>query len=149
MSVLNGSLLLTRVCSARSSFDDTRRSGDQGSISNQTVSAHPRTSVEGVPYDADDAPPAEPPIKITPASPLNPSFESQDQLGENVDRRNKISLGRPRRQSSTGRRVSKILKTQVHRGQERISSISKIVALGPKHGLNHLRKTTSAPGMHS
>lgn len=137
------------MCSARSSFDSMRRADDQGSVSNQTVPARPRHSVEGAPHSVDDAPPAEPPITITPASPLNPSFQNQDQPGENADGRNKISLGRARRQSSAGRKVSKILKTQVHRGQERISSISKIVTLGPRHGLSNLRKATSTPSMRS
>lgn len=123
-------------------------SGDQGSISNQTISARPGTSVEGIQSSVDDVPPAEPPIMITPASPEKPSFEKQNQRGENVEGRSKLSLGRPRGQSSAGRRVSRILKSQVHRGQERISSISKMVALGPRHGLSHLRKTTSAPGRH-
>lgn len=86
---------------------------------------------------------------VTPASPVKPSFERQNQQGENLDGRNKLSLGRPRRQSSAGKKVSKILKTQVHRGQERISSISKIVAFGPRQGLSNLRKTTSAPGRYS
>jgi len=66
-----------------------------------------------------------------------------------MDGRHKLSLGRPGGQNSASRKVSKILKTQVHRGQERISSISKIVTLGPKHGLSHLRKATSAPGRRS
>lgn len=133
---------------ARTSFDSIRRSMDQGSISNQTISARPGTSVEVAPSNTDDAPP-EPPIKITPASPVRRSFEKQNQQEESVDGRNRISLGRPRGQSSASRKVSKILKTQVHRGQERISSISKIVALGPRQGLSHLRKATSAPGRHS
>ena len=94
----------------------------------------------------DNTPSAEPPITITPASPVKPSFERQSQQEGNVDGRNKLSLGRPRGHSSASRRVSKILKTQVHRGQERISSISKIVAFGPRQGFSHLRKTTSAPG---
>jgi hypothetical protein len=101
------------------------------------------------PPNVDDAPPAEPPITITPASPVGPSFGEHNQRGGNVDGRNKLSLGRPRGQSSASRKVSKILKTQVHRGQERISSISKIVAFGPKQGLGHLRKAVSAPGRHS
>jgi len=100
-------------------------------------------------YSVDDAPSAEPPIKITPASPVSQSFRGQDRWGANVAGRSELSLRRPRGQNSAGRRVSKILKTQVHRGQERISSISKIVTLGPKHGLSHLRKATSAPGRHS
>jgi len=148
VSTVNGSSFLTVAPPARSSFDSTRRSGDQGSISNQTIPARPGNSVEVSLYNADGAPSAEPPIKITPASPVSPSFESQNQQG-GVDGGNKLSLGRPRGQSSASRRVSKILKTQVHRGQERISSISKIVALGPRQGLSHLRKTTSAPGRHS
>lgn len=137
---------------ARSSFDSTQRSGDQGSISNQTISVRPRASAEVAPPGVDDAPPAEPPITITPASPVNASFEKQNQQGEGTDGRSKLSLGRPRGQGSAGRKVSKILKTQVHRGQERISSISKIVAFGPKQGLGglgNLRKATSAPGRHS
>ena len=124
-------------------------SGDQGSISNQTISARPGTSIEATQSSVDDAPPADPPITITPASPEKPSFERQNQQGENAEGRHKLTLGRPRGQGSTGRRVSRILKTQVHRGQERISSISKMVALGPRQGLSHLRKTTSAPGKHS
>ncbi|KAF9788396.1 hypothetical protein BJ322DRAFT_1182415 [Thelephora terrestris] len=134
---------------ARSSFDSTQKSGDQGSMSNQTISARPGTLVDVTVSGVEDVPSAEPPITVTPASPLRPSFEGQSRQGENVDGRNKLSLGRPRGQSSAGRKVSKILKTQVHRGQERISSISKIVAFGPRHGLAHLRKATSAPDFHS
>jgi hypothetical protein len=137
------------VLSARSSFDSTQKSGDQGSMSNQTISARPGTLVDVTVSGVEDVPSAEPPITVTPASPLRPSFEGQSRQGENVDGRNKLSLGRPRGQSSAGRKVSKILKTQVHRGQERISSISKIVAFGPRHGLAHLRKATSAPGKQS
>ena len=98
---------------------------------------------------SDDTTSTDPPITITPASPVNPAFERQNHQGGNADGRNKLSLGRPRGQSSAGRRVSKILKTQVHRGQERISSISRIVAFGPRQGLGHLRKVTSAPGRYS
>lgn len=123
--------------------------GDQGSIANQTISARPGTSIEATQSSVDHAPPAEPPITITPASPEKSSFEKHNQQGENAEGGNKLTLGRPRGQGSTGRRVSRILKTQVHRGQERISSISKMVALGPRQGLSHLRKTTSAPGRHS
>jgi len=96
-----------------------------------------------------DAPSIRPPITITPASPDKASFEKQNRQGENVDGRNKLSLGRPGGQSSASRRVSRILKTQVHRGQERISLISKKVTLGPRQGFSHLRKATSAPGRHS
>ena len=126
-----------------------RRSGDQGSISNQTISARPGTAVEVAQSNVDDASSTEPPIKITPASPDRPSFGRQNQQRENTDGGNKLSLRRPRGESSASRRVSRILKTQVHRGQERISSISKMVALGPKQGLSHLRKATSAPGRYS
>ena len=118
-------------------------------MSNQTISARPGTLSDVAPPDVDDVPSAEPPITVTPASPLRPSFERPSRQGENADGRNKLSLGRPRGQSSASRKVSKILKTQVHRGQERISSISKIVAFGPRQGLGHLRKATSAPGRQS
>lgn len=130
---------------SRSSFDTTQGSGDQGPIPNQTISTRPGTVVSTI---SDDTTSADPPITITPASPVKPTFERQNHR-ENGDGRNKLSLGRPRGHSSAGRRVSKILKTQVHRGQERISSISRIVAFGPKHGLGHLRKVTSAPDIHS
>jgi hypothetical protein len=125
------------------SLDSNRASTDAQSASNQTIS--PRQK-EATPYAIEEESHTDIPITVTPASPLGPSFatsptNNDESFGDHLHR---LSVGRHRIDGSTGRKVSRILKSKVHRGQERISSISKII--GHKTSHDGLRRTSSAPG---
>ncbi|KAH7886691.1 hypothetical protein F5I97DRAFT_2017699 [Phlebopus sp. FC_14] len=89
-----------------------------------------------------------PPITVTPASPADPDNRfplSQEKTQEIVRRSSFVD-----RDSSKGRKVQRMLKDRVHKGQEKISTISKKIGHGvSKNGSLHLRRTTSAPDFHA
>jgi len=89
---------------------------------------------------------APPPITVTPATPADAerrfplSRESQDKV-----KRTSSVGGDP----SAGKKMQQMLKDRVHKGQEKISTISKKIGHGVvRNGGLHLRRSNSAPGMH-
>jgi hypothetical protein len=116
---------------------------DARSSSNQTISGRQR---ESTPYVIEEEPKIDVPITVTPASPLDQTHFTASQTTDETsgDSTHRLSPTRQRVENSTGKKVSKMLKSQVHRGQERISSISKII--GQKTSHEYLRRTSSAPG---
>ncbi|KAF9221151.1 TPR-like protein [Gyrodon lividus] len=88
-----------------------------------------------------------PPITVTPATPAEPDrrFPASADPQEKIKR--SFSMDRD---SSTGRRMQQMLKNRVHKGQEKISTISKKIGHGVvRNGSLHLRRTTSAPDFHA
>ncbi|KAH7922423.1 hypothetical protein BV22DRAFT_1197440 [Leucogyrophana mollusca] len=92
------------------------------------------------------APPQEipeqvPPITVTPATPADPSrqFPLSEKRSSSIDR-----------DSSAGKKVQQMLKNRVHKGQEKISTISKKIGHGVvRNGSLSLRRSTSAPDFHA
>lgn len=89
---------------------------------------------------------AAPPITVTPATPADADHrfflgrESQDKIKRTVS----VS-GDP----SAGKKVQQMLRDRVHKGQEKISTISKKIGHGVvRNGGLHLRRSNSAPGMY-
>lgn len=89
---------------------------------------------------------APPPITVTPATPADAehrfplSRESQDKV-----KRTASVGGDP----SAGKKMQQMLRDRVHKGQEKISTISKKIGHGVvRNGGLHLRRSNSAPGMH-
>jgi hypothetical protein len=115
---------------------------DTNSISNQTISARPRMSMDTIPHVVEEETNGVP-ITITPASPsVQTHFSSSQTVVQDLPKEESRSLT-VGRESSAGKRMSRLLKSRVHRGQERISSISKIIS---NKNNDHLRRTNSAPG---
>ncbi|KAF8630555.1 hypothetical protein AX17_005367 [Amanita inopinata Kibby_2008] len=107
-------------------------------------------------------PPMPIPITVSPATPAaeKPTkFENQqeekEEKGKERDSLDKKSLSRHKRSMSTDRgdsskskKVQQMLKTGVHKGQERITTFSKKIGHGVGRGGN-LRKTNSTPDLHA
>ncbi|KAL4066373.1 hypothetical protein V8B97DRAFT_1041251 [Scleroderma yunnanense] len=90
---------------------------------------------------------APPPITVTPATPADAdhrfslSRESQDKV-----KRTASMGGDP----SAGKKMQQMLKERVHKGQEKISTISKKIGHGVvKNGALNLRRANSAPDFHA
>jgi len=83
-----------------------------------------------------------PPITVTPASPAEPDRHFPLNMDE------KESL-KDRRFSSdgAGKKVQQMLKARVHKGQEKINTISR--KIGVRNGGLHLKRTNSAPDFHA
>ncbi|KAI0072606.1 hypothetical protein K474DRAFT_1711463 [Panus rudis PR-1116 ss-1] len=111
----------------------------------QTTGAHEKTPQPEMPTPI--------PITVTPASPgvLTPDFSQdpsfQDRLNGNSLEKRSNSLDEKDRDVSRGKKVKDALKTGVHKGQARISTISKKIGhgVGRRNSLS-LKRSTSAPG---
>lgn len=92
-------------------------------------------------------------ITVTPATPAVLSEDSQRssmQLGEAGAEKRSASLDEKDRDVSRGKKVREVLKSGVHKGQARITTISKKIGHGVgRHGSLSLKRTTSAPDFHS
>ncbi|KZT18342.1 hypothetical protein NEOLEDRAFT_1143513 [Neolentinus lepideus HHB14362 ss-1] len=87
-------------------------------------------------------------INVQPATPTIPSngfSPTEEVAGEK-----RSSSFDKERDSLSGRKVQQMLKSRVHKGQARISTISKKIGHGvTRNGVvNHLRRTNSAPNFH-
>ncbi|KAG2119459.1 hypothetical protein DEU56DRAFT_120881 [Suillus clintonianus] len=100
----------------------------------------------GLSLGQQDLPSSElPPITVTPATPAEPHRHFPLNMDE------KESLKGRRRSSSadgTGRKVQQMLKARVHKGQEKISTISRKLGHGVARNGN-LKRTSSAPDFHA
>ncbi|KAG1744916.1 uncharacterized protein EDB91DRAFT_1271102 [Suillus paluster] len=99
----------------------------------------------GVSIGAQDLAPSElPPITVTPATPAEPNRHfplSMDEKESLKDRRSASADG-------AGRKVQQMLKARVHKGQEKISTISRKLGHGVARN-GHLKRTSSAPDFHA
>jgi tetratricopeptide (TPR) repeat protein len=85
-----------------------------------------------------------PPITVTPATPADPHGHfpfSMDEKDSPKGRRSSSADG-------TGRKVQQMLKARVHKGQERISTISRKLGHGVVRN-GYLKRTSSAPDFHA
>lgn len=94
------------------------------------------------------------PITVTPASPGLPSamYSNESSLTERPRTREdtitekRSSFEYHSREISRGKKVREVLKNRVHKGQERITTISKIIGHNVgRHGGVHLKRFNSAP----
>ncbi len=94
------------------------------------------------------------PIKVTPATPgvstsefgLDSPTTIRQHDGINGEKRSS-SFDEKDRDISRGKKVREVLKNRVHKGQVRITTISKKIGHGVgRHGSLSLKRTTSAPG---
>ncbi|KAI6043630.1 hypothetical protein EDC04DRAFT_2890779 [Pisolithus marmoratus] len=88
-----------------------------------------------------------PPITVTPATPADAEyrFSISGEPQEKVKRT--ASMGAD---PSTGRKVQQMLKDRVHKGQEKISTISRKIGHGVVRSSNlHLRRSSSAPDFYA
>ncbi len=144
------------------SIDSRRPSVDARPLS-EIVSV-PETSQSNVgPYEPSNAtpngysedPPTPIPITITPAtpamiSPQNNTPDSSGRLsnGHDYSSAKRTSLDEKDKDISRGKKVKQVLKTRVHKGQVRISTISKKIGHGVgRRGSLSLKRTNSAPGI--
>lgn len=91
------------------------------------------------------------PIMITPASPgiseENMTRVPMSLSGELNGEKRSTSLDEKDRDVSRGKKVKDVLKSGVHKGQARITTISKKMAHGVgRHSSLTLKRTSSAPG---
>ncbi|KAI0919483.1 hypothetical protein AcV5_001535 [Taiwanofungus camphoratus] len=98
------------------------------------------------------------PITVTPASPGLPSamYSNESSLTERPRTREdtitekRSSFEYHSREISRGKKVREVLKNRVHKGQERITTISKIIGHNVgRHGGVHLKRFNSAPNLHA
>lgn len=90
-----------------------------------------QTTINGAHHENQDPPP----ITITPAVP-DPNHPTSEKRSTSIDQ-----------ESSKGKKVQQMLKTQVHKSRAGISTISKKIGHGMVRNSNSsLRRTTSAPG---
>ncbi|KIK96970.1 hypothetical protein PAXRUDRAFT_137268 [Paxillus rubicundulus Ve08.2h10] len=88
-----------------------------------------------------------PPITVTPATPADADRRFPTAADAQEKAKRSLSMDRD---SSTGKRVQQMLKNRVHKGQEKISTISRRIGHGVvKNGSLHLRRTTSAPDFYA
>lgn len=88
-----------------------------------------------------------PPITVTPATPADAEcrFSVGGELQEKVKR--SVSMGAD---PSTGKKVQQMLKDRVHKGQEKISTISRKFGHGVVRSSSlHLRRSSSAPDFYA
>lgn len=83
-----------------------------------------------------------PPITVTPASPAEPNHHFMDEKESLKDRRTSSD--------GAGKKVQQMLKARVHKGQEKISTISRKLGQGvARNGGLNLKRTNSAPGNYA
>ncbi|KAF8632468.1 hypothetical protein AX15_001868 [Amanita polypyramis BW_CC] len=111
------------------------------------------TTLIQVPVDTEIHPDTEAriPITISPAPPENPGETEEKKSGLLGDGRQKRSTSIDRGDTSKSKKVQQMLKTGVHKGQERITTISKRIGNGVARGggLSSLRRTNSTPDLHA
>ena len=113
----------------------------RASLETPTVTSHPRMTLEVT---------SEIPELILPDSPSRRSFRDKVmQRAESTRRYRSRSISPERdRDKSTGKRVQKMLKEQVHKQSARINTISKKIGHGvARGGGSILQRASSAPGM--
>ncbi|EKM51123.1 uncharacterized protein PHACADRAFT_263113 [Phanerochaete carnosa HHB-10118-sp] len=93
-------------------------------------------------------------ITITPATPAGTAEEGQRsslQIHNDVNgEKRSSSFDEKDRDISRGKKVREVLKSGVHKGQARITTISKKIGHGVgRHGSLSLKRTSSAPDFHS
>ncbi|OAX33790.1 hypothetical protein K503DRAFT_725395 [Rhizopogon vinicolor AM-OR11-026] len=85
-----------------------------------------------------------PPITVTPATPAEPNRRFPLSVDE------KESLKDRRSSDRAGKKVQQMLKARVHKGQEKISTISRKIGHGVvRNGALNLRRTNSAPDFYA
>ncbi|KAL4247865.1 hypothetical protein ABKN59_007479 [Abortiporus biennis] len=103
------------------------------------------------------------PITVTPASPgiLTPTFQSPESSALGVELNGSVNSSHEKRSTSLDekdrevsakgkKKVKEALKTSVHKGQARISTISKKIGHGVgRRGSLSLKRTSSTPDFHS
>lgn len=85
-----------------------------------------------------------PPITVTPATPAEPHRH----FPLSIDEKESLKGRRSSSADGTGRKVQQMLKARVHRGQEKISTISRKLGHGVVRNGN-LKRTSSAPDFHA
>lgn len=85
-----------------------------------------------------------PPITVTPATPAEPHRH----FPFNMDEKESLKGRRSSSADGTGRKVQQMLKAHVHKGQERISTISRKLGHGVVRN-GYLKRTNSAPDFHA
>ncbi|KAG1743800.1 hypothetical protein EDB19DRAFT_1697006 [Suillus lakei] len=85
-----------------------------------------------------------PPITVTPATPAEP----HRRFPLNMDEKESLRGRRSSSADGTGRKVQQMLKARVHKGQEKISTISRKIGHGVARNGN-LKRTSSAPDFHA
>jgi hypothetical protein len=155
-SFRSSQLLLTMgPNSVRSSTDTGSRSAATrtGSVVHvpaaQETEVEPKIKIPGLlePSSAQLTATRPPPITVTPATPADADLRFPNTANTQEKIKRSLSMDRD---PSAGKRVQQMLKNRVHKGQEKISTISKKIGHGVvKNGSLHLRRTTSAPGMYS
>ncbi|KIJ67164.1 hypothetical protein HYDPIDRAFT_25637 [Hydnomerulius pinastri MD-312] len=143
--------------SVRSSMDTGSRSAATQTGSTVLVSAPTGVDVESKSelrgslgltlVQPNGSAPQPPPITVTPATPADPDHRFPISGDPREKARRSFSMDQD---SSTGKKMQQMLKNRVHKGQEKISTISKKIGHGVvKNGSLHLRRTTSAPDFHA
>ncbi|KAG1824753.1 uncharacterized protein BJ212DRAFT_1322207 [Suillus subaureus] len=85
-----------------------------------------------------------PPITVTPATPAEPHRH----FPLSMDEKESLKGRRSSSADGTGRKVQQMLKARVHKGQERISTISRKLGHGVVRN-GYLKRTSSAPDFHA
>ena len=87
-----------------------------------------------------------PPITVTPASPAEPDRH----FPLNMDEKESSLKDKRSYSDGAGKKVQQMLKARVHKGQEKISTISRKLGHGVvRNGGLSLKRTTSAPGSYA
>ncbi|KAG1772464.1 hypothetical protein EV702DRAFT_1134016 [Suillus placidus] len=99
----------------------------------------------GLSLGQQDLPSSElPPITVTPATPADP----HRQFPFSMDEKDSLKGRRSSSADGTGRKVQQMLRARVHKGQEKISTISKKLGHGVVRNGN-LKRTRSAPDFYA
>lgn len=139
--------LMTSALSVRSSIDTGSRSAVTQPSSVVIVSEVQQMDLEvktylpsmtGPPSDQSTGQLQPPPITVTPATPA----DTERKFPFSPPSRRSFSIDRD---ASAGKKVQQMLKNRVHKGQEKISTISKKIGHGVVRNGN-LRRSHSAPG---
>lgn len=85
-----------------------------------------------------------PPITVTPATPADPHRRFPFSMDEKESLKDKRSSS----VDGTGKKVQQMLKARVHKGQERITTISRKLGHGVVRN-GYLKRTNSAPDFHA
>ncbi|KIJ19657.1 hypothetical protein PAXINDRAFT_174968 [Paxillus involutus ATCC 200175] len=115
----------------------------------QETEVEPKIKIPGLlePSSAQLTATRPPPITVTPATPADADLRFPNTANTQEKIKRSLSMDRD---PSAGKRVQQMLKNRVHKGQEKISTISKKIGHGVvKNGSLHLRRTTSAPDFYA
>ncbi|TFY78584.1 hypothetical protein EWM64_g5428 [Hericium alpestre] len=132
---------LGKDASQRTSMDTSRQSVELKSENGLANGVQPHGAQHEGPADGSDYPQTAVPITFTPATPHEPDQQSFE---EKTPRNSHEGGGKEK--ENPGKKVQKMLKNRVHKGQQRITTIGKKLGhgVGRTHSLN-LRRTTSTP----